>query len=162
MAIIRVVPALLLLWAAQAPAADKLTKDMIRELIETTDTASMQRDTAAIGAALGSNFYKYVDVTSEGMPATARITKQQYLDTIDKGWEKTSKYQYTRKDVVINLSPEGDSAESFSTIVENFEIDGREMRSKVREYARYELENGRPVIVNIDTQTLVGDTTPEP
>jgi hypothetical protein len=94
------------------------------------------------------------------MPVAARINKQQYLKIIDEGWEKTSQYQYERKDVVITLSPEGDSGESFSTVVETFVIDGREMVSKIREYAHYALEDGRPVIVNIDTQTLVGDNTP--
>lgn len=158
----RVVSVVLLLWASQALAADKLTKDMIREVMEATDAASMQRDTAAIGVALGGKFYKYIDIPSDGgMPATVRIDKQQYLKLIDSGWDELGKYDYRRRDVVINLSPEGDSGESFSTIVENFEINGEAMVSKVREYARYELEDGRAVIVNIDSQTLVGDTTPE-
>lgn len=150
-----------MLVALPVGAADKLTREMIAELMDRTDAASAQRDTAAIGAALGSDFYKYVDVPSDGLPATARVTKQQYLDYIEKGWQKVGAYDYRRKDVVINLSPDGDSGESFSTIIENFEVDGRAMTSKVREYARYQLEDGRPVIVNIDTQTLVGDTTPE-
>jgi len=154
------VSVILLLGASHAPAADRLTKDMILKVIEVTDAASKQRDTGAIGAALGSNFYRYIELPSEGMPVAARIDKQQYLKIIDEGWEKTSKYQYERRDVVINLSPEGDSGESFSTVLETFVIDGREMVSKIREYARYELEDGRPVIVNIDTQTLVGDSTP--
>lgn len=161
MTTMRFLGAALLVWTVQAAAADKLTSEMIRELMDTTDTAAAQRDAATIGAALGDNFYKYVDVPSDGLPATVRITKQQYLDTIEKGWEKVGKYDYRRKDVVINLSSGGDSGESFSTIVENFEIDGKSMTSKVREYARYELQDGRPVIVNLDTQTLVGDTTPE-
>lgn len=152
---------LMLLLASPALAADKLTKALIREVIDAADAASVQRDSAAIGVALGSNFYKYIEVPSDGMPVTARINKQQYLDLIKSGWEKTSNYQYKRQDLVINLSPDGDTGESFATIVERFEIDGKEMVSKVREYARYELEDGRPVIVNIDSQTLVGDTTPE-
>lgn len=154
------VSAILLLWASHAPAADKLTKAMIREVMDKTDVASVQRDTEAIGAALGSEFYRYIEIPSDGLPAAARITKAQYLKIIDEGWEKTSQYQYQRKDVVVNLSPEGDSGESFSTIIETFVMDGKEMVSKIREYARYELEDGRPVIVNIDTQTLVGDSTP--
>jgi hypothetical protein len=153
---------LMLLLTAPALAADKLTKAQIQEVIDAADAASVQQDSAAIGAVLGSNFYKYIEVPSDGMPVTARINKQQYLDLIEQGWEKTSNYQYQRQDLVINLSPDGDTAESFATIIENFEIDGQKMVSKVREYARYELEDGRPVIVNIDSQTLVGDTTPEP
>jgi hypothetical protein len=150
----------LLLGVSNALAADRLTKDMIREVIEASDAATMRHDTAGIGAALGSNFYKYIEIPSMDMSAAARIDKQQYLKMIDSGWTKTNNYHYQRKDVVIHLSPEGDSGESFSTIIEHFEIDGTAMISKVREYALYALEDGRAVIVNIDSQTLVGDTTP--
>jgi hypothetical protein len=155
-----VVPVLLLLWASHAVAADKLTREMIQQVIETADAAALQRDTKAIGDALGSGFYKYIDVPSDVSPATARIDKQQYLNLIEQGWKNVGDYQYQRQDLVIHLSPDGDSGESFSTITERFSVDGKEMTSKVREYARYQLENGRPVIVNIDNQTLAGDTTP--
>ncbi len=150
-----------LLWVRCAHAEGELTREMIRALMESTDKASMQRDTAAIGAALGSGFYKYIAIPAEPLPATARMNKQQYLEMIERGWKNTGSYQYRREDVTINLSPAGDSGESFSTVIERFDIDGRAMLSKVREYARYGLENGRAVIVNIDSQTLVGDSTPE-
>jgi len=35
------------------------------------------------------------------------------------------------------------------------------MISKFREYATYELENGRPVITQVSGHTLLGDTTPQ-
>ncbi len=158
--ILRLIITAVILWSTGAGAGEALTREMIRELMHRTDAASAQRDAAAIGGALASDFYKYIDVPSAGMPATARIDKQQYLRMIEKGWRKTDSYDYRRKDVVINLSPKGDSGESFSTIIETFDIDGRKMVSKVREYASYRLEEGRPVIVTIDSQTLVGDSTP--
>ncbi len=158
--ILRLIVLATLVGASGAGAEQTLTREMIRELMQRTDVASTQRDAAAIGEALASDFYKYVDVPSDGMPATARIDKRQYLRMIESGWQKTDNYHYRRRDVVINLSPKGDSGESFSTIVETFEIDGKKMVSKVREYASYRLEAGRPVIVTIDNQTLVGDTTP--
>jgi len=40
-------------------------------------------------------------------------------------------------------------------------MNGQDMVSKIREYARYRMEYGKPVIIRIETQTLVGDTTPE-
>ena len=35
------------------------------------------------------------------------------------------------------------------------------MTSKFREYATYELENGRAVITQVSGHTLLGDTTPQ-
>ncbi|MFZ0467716.1 MAG: hypothetical protein WAL92_02205, partial [Thiogranum sp.] len=95
------------------------------------------------------------------LPATVRIDKDQYLGLIERGWDRIGNYAYQRKDVVVNVAPDGLSGESSSTVIETFTVDGKDTVSKVREYAHYELEDGRPVIFTVETQTLVGDSTPE-
>ncbi|MGD8673192.1 MAG: hypothetical protein PVF07_04155 [Thiogranum sp.] len=140
-------------------AAGKITAAQIREVMAAADLASQQRDTKAIGACLGEKFFKYIDVPMDKLPATVRIDKDQYLGLIERGWDRIENYAYQRKDVVVNVAPDGLSGESSSTVIETFTVDGAETVSKVREYARYELEDGRPVIVTVQTQTLVGDTT---
>jgi hypothetical protein len=149
-----------LMCASAAVAASRITAEQVRQVMAATDAAAQDADVQTIGNYLGRAFFKYVDVRANEEPATARINRDQYLQMIQEGWSKVDNYAYQRKDVVINVAPDGSTAESFSTVVETFAVDGNEMVSKVREYARYELENGRPVIVNIDSQTLVGDTTP--
>ncbi len=134
---------------------------MVREVIKATDVAANQRDTEAIGAHLGSNFFKYIDLPYDDVPLAAELNKQQYLEHIDKGWGKLESYHYVRDNVVINIARDGQSAESFSTITETFKIDGQEMISNVREYASFVFENGRPVIVRVEGITLTGDTTPK-
>ncbi|HHH43727.1 MAG TPA: hypothetical protein ENK49_06285 [Gammaproteobacteria bacterium] len=139
----------------------RITAEQVREVIAATDRAADRRDTDAIGAYLGKAFMKYVDVPGAALPVTARVDREQYLDMIRKGWVELEDYSYQRKDVVVHVAPDGASAESNSTIVETITRDGQKMVSKVREYARYRIEGGRPVIVRLETQTLVGDTTPE-
>ncbi|GEM_PF-7042862 len=139
----------------------RITAQQVREVIAATDRAAERRDTDAIGTYLGKAFMKYVDVPGASLPVTARIDREQYLDMIRKGWEELQDYSYQRKDVVVYVAADGASAESNSTIVETVTRDGKKMVSKVREYARYRIEGGRPVIVRLETQTLVGDTTPE-
>lgn len=142
-------------------ADDKITTDQINEVITATDAASENQDTQTIGRYLGEDFYKYIDVPGGAVPATVRIDKEQYLEMIENGWKTIDKYSYDRLDTVIHVDPDGQSAESFSTIVETVVMaDGQEMTSKVREYASYTLENDRTVIVRIESHTLVGDTTP--
>lgn len=140
-------------------AAGKISAAQIREVMAAADLASQQRDTQGIGACLGEKFFKYIDVPMDKLPATVRIDKDQYLGLIERGWDRIGNYAYQRKDVVVNVAPDGLSGESSSTVIETFTVDGTETVSKVREYARYELEDGRPVIVTVQTQTLVGDTT---
>ena len=141
-------------------ATEKITAEQIREVIQATDSAAVNRDTQGIGAYLGEGFFKYVEVTADEIPLAVQLTKTQYLDLIEEGWETIEQYSYQRKDVVIHVARDGSSGESNSTIIEAIRADGKDLISKVREYAHYELENGRLVITNIESQTLVGDTTP--
>ena len=149
------------LFESSALADEKITSAGISEVIAATDAASVRQDTQTIGYYLGEDFYKYIDVRVGDIPATVRIDKEQYLEMIDKGWEMLDQYSYNRLDTVVHVAADGQKAESFSTIVETVVTsDGQEMISKVREYASYKLEGDRPVIVRIESHTLVGDTTP--
>ena len=142
-------------------AADEITTEQIREVIQATDTAAENRDAQGIAVYLGEGFFKNIEVPLEDVPLVARINKAQYLELIEKGWEAVEQYSYRRQDIVINVARDGSSGESNSTIIETMRTEGEDVTSKVREYARYEMENGQPVIVNIESMTLVGDTTPE-
>ena len=153
--------AIALLFSTQVFADQKMTADMVRQVIEATDVAAKQRDTQAIGVHLGSDFFKYIDLPYDEVPLAVEMNRQQYLDHIDQGWGKLEAYQYVREGVVINIAPDGRSAESFSTITETFKVDGEEMISKVREYASFVFENGQPVIVRVEGIVLTGDTTPK-
>ena len=144
-----------------ALAGEIITTEQIREVIQATDKAAVNRDAQGVGAYLGEGFFKNIEVPLEGMPLVSRINKVQYLELIEKGWQSVEQYSYLRKDVVINVAHDGSSGESNSTIIETIRTEDKDVTSKVREYARYEMENGQPVIVNIESMTLVGDTTPE-
>ena len=148
------------LYSSHALADARITTERVRQVMAATDIAAEHRDTQGVGAYLGQNFFKYVDVPAGEETAIARMNREQYLQLIDKGWDKVQNYTYQRKDVVVNVAQDGATAESFSTVVETFTVDGENIVSKVREYASYELEDGRPVIVSINSQPLVGDTTP--
>jgi hypothetical protein len=158
--LVRVV-ALVVLFSFQATAADRITKEQIMQLIDAADQAAQKKDARAIGDFLGSAFYHYVDVPAAEPPITVRVDKKHYLEFIENGWQEVEAYSYKRSDIVVNVASDGQSAESFSTILETLTKDGEEMVSKVREYATYMLEDGRPVIVRIEGHTLVGDTMPE-
>ena len=146
-------------------ATETITAEQIRQVIRDTDAASNNRDTQAIGVHLASDFYKYIDISKPGMPDdapdAARLDKYQYLDLIDKGWTTIDDYNYQRIDIRIHIAANGLSGESSSTVIETMTTGGKKIVSKVREYALYKLENGRPVIFNVESHTLVGDTTPE-
>ena len=153
--------AIALLFSTQVFADQKMTADMVRQVIEATDVAATQRDTQAIGVHLGSDFFKYIDLPYDDVPLAVELNREQYLEHIDQGWGKLEAYQYVREGVVINIGRDGRSAESFSTITETFKIDDQEMVSKVREYASFVFENGQPVIVRVEGIVLTGDTTPK-
>lgn len=151
--------ALAVLLPLHTVTAQEMTVEQIREVIEATDAAARARDTQGIGRHLSKNFEKQIEVPDGQWLATAKIDKEKYLALIDRGWKSLDKYSYWREDTVIHIAADGLTGESASTITETSVIDGEKSVSKVREYARYAFENGRPVITHIQGHTLVGDTT---
>ena len=148
------------LLASPLQAADRITAEQIQQVIDTTDAAAMNRDTAGIGAYLGDDFEKIIEFPHDKWMAKVRINKEEYLALIDAGWTTIEEYDYQRADTEIHVMPDGLSGLSYSTVTENLVQDGKQMTSKFREYATYELEDGRPVITKVSGHTLVGDTTP--
>jgi len=146
-----------------ALAGERITTEQIQQVIDATDAAAMRRDTEAIGSHLSEGFAKNIDlpVPEQGWNASVKLDKQQYLDLIEQGWQNMEQYSYRRENTVINIAADGLSGESSSTVTETVVIGGETRVSKVREYAHYALENGRPVITSIGGHTLVGDTMPE-
>jgi len=149
-----------LLLAIPLYAADRITAEQIQRVMDTTDAAAMNRNTAGIAAYLGDTFEKIIEFPHEKWMAKVRLDRQEYLALIDAGWTTIEQYDYQRADTEIHVMPDGLSGLSYSTVTEHLVQDGREMISKFREYATYELEDGRPVITRVSGHTLVGDTTP--
>lgn len=153
---------LAILLSIQAQAADTITREHIQQVIDVTDAAARNRDTAGIGEHLSATFEKIVVFPHDKWMAKVRLDKEQYLELIDAGWPTIEDYEYRRDSTRIHVMPDGLSGHSYSTITETLSLDGTRRVSKFREYAIYALENGRPVITQISGHTLVGDTMPVP
>jgi hypothetical protein len=143
-----------------AQAAERITHEQIQQVIDATDAAAINRDAAGIGEYLSDSFEKILEFRYKKWMAKVRVHKDQYLELIDEGWANARDYDYQRDATEIHISPDGLSGLSHSTVTENMVLNGEEMTSKFREYATYELENGRPVITRVSGHTLLGDTTP--
>ena len=150
-----------ILLAQPVFAADSITKEQIQQVIAATDAAARERNTPGIEKYLGENFEKKLDMRHGKWMASIKIRKDQYLALIDEGWKDIDEYDYRRDNTVIYIAADGLSGESYSTITETVVNNGERMVSKVREHARYTLEEGMPVITHISGHTLVGDTTPK-
>jgi len=148
------------LLALPALATERITVEQIEEVISVTDAAAKARDTPGIARYLGKHFEKKIDMRHGKWMASIKVRRDQYLAMIDEGWESIDEYNYQRENTVIYIATDGLSGESYSTITETVVSDDEKMTSRFREYARYALENGMPVITHISGHTLVGDTTP--
>jgi len=150
-----------LLLSVPALAAGRITEEQIRQVMAATDTAAINRDTDGIGNYLGEAFVRIIEFPHKQWMAKVTLNKEEYLTLIEDGWKSVREYDYQRDHTEIHIAPDGLSGLSYSTVIENVvQPDGTELTSKFREYATYELENGRPVITLVNGHTLVGDTTP--
>jgi len=151
---------LAVLLSVQAQAADNITREHIQQVIDVTDAAARNHDTAGIGEYLSVSFEKIIEFPHDKWMAKVRLDKENFLGLIDGGWPTIEDYAYQRDNTVIHVMPDGLSGHSYSTITETLSLDGTRRVSKYREHALYALENGRAVITQISGHTLVGDTMP--
>jgi hypothetical protein len=152
---------LFVLLSVTAHADDQITREQIKQVISATDTAAMDHNTAAIGSYLGDSFERIIEIPHKDQMATVRLNKIEYLQMVDEGWARIAHYDYQRDNIEIHIMPDGLGGKSHSTVTENIVVDGVKMTSRFREYATYQLENGRPVITQVSGHTLLGDTTPQ-
>jgi hypothetical protein len=147
----------------QARVAEPITGEHIQQIIDVTDAATKNRDTAGIGAYLSETFRRIIEFEyKDKYLAKVSVDKKKYLELIEEGWPTLDEYGYQRENTTINIMPDGSSGESYSTITETLSLRGTRMVSKYREHALYALENGEPVITQISGHTLVGDTMRDP
>jgi hypothetical protein len=146
----------------QAQAADNITRQHIQQVIDVTDAAARNHDTAGIGEYLSASFEKIIEFPHDKWMAKVTLDKEKYLDLLDAGWPTIKEYEYRRENTLIHVMQDGLSGQSYSTITETLSLEGTRRVSKFREHAFYALENGRPVITQISGHTLVGDTMPKP
>jgi len=151
------------LLSFQAQAAEPITREHIQQIVDMTDAATKNHDTAGIGEYLSETFQRIIEfVHQDKYIAKVRIGKKKYLELIDEGWPALEEYRYQREDTSIHIMPDGSSGQSYSTITETLSLRGTKMVSKYREHALYALEDGKPVITQISGHTLLGDTMREP
>lgn len=137
-----------------------ITKKLVEEVINITDKASIEKNADIIAKHLSSKFNKLIEMSSDGqLTFTAPLSKTQYIAMINDGWKKIENYSYVRDDLTIEILNGGKAAKSNSTLIEKFAVDGKDIVSKIREYAYYAMEDGHVVITKIESITLVGDTT---
>ena len=157
------VTVLAVLLSFQAQAAEPITREHIQQVVDMTDVATMNRDTAGIGEYLSETFLRIIEcIYDDKYIAKVKVDKKKYLEMIDEGWPTLEEYVYQREDTTIQVMPDGSGGQSYSTITETLSIEGTKMVSKYREHALYTLENGKPVITRISGHTLLGDTMREP
>jgi len=154
---------LTVLLSFQAQAAEPITREHIQQIVDITDAATKNQDTAGIGEYLSETFQRIIEfVHKDKYLAKVRIDKKKYLELIEEGWPTLEEYVYQREDTSIHIMPDGSSGQSYSTITETLSLRGTRMVSKYREHALYALEDGKPVITQISGHTLLGDTMRAP
>ena len=96
----------------QIQAADNITREHIQQVIDVTDAATKNRDTAGIGEYLSETFERIIEFTHEKYIAKVRVDKKKYLDLIDEGWPTLEEYDYQRDNTAIHIMLDGSSGQS--------------------------------------------------
>jgi hypothetical protein len=83
------------------------------------------------------------------------FTRDEYRDYTRQAYNSVSAYHYDRKNTVIKVAPDGQSAMGSDQVYETVTMGGQTTHSTTLETATFKMEDGRVVIAS-----LVGDVFP--
>jgi ketosteroid isomerase-like protein len=147
-----IVIALCLLSSACSPEQKRvMTKQEVAAVLAEIDAAVKRKD---VGAML-KHFSKdaRIKVNVEDPDATIRgmvFTREQYRDYFQGAFNLIDEYQYDRRDTVINLAPDGQSAIVADQVFEEVKTGGETINSVTVETATLKMEDGRVVITSLE------------
>jgi hypothetical protein len=68
---------------------------------------------------------------------------------LEQAWAMAESFTYTVEDIVIEVSPDGRTAQVSDTTVESIRIRGQTISSRTRERFSVALRGGRPVVTRL-------------
>lgn len=132
-----------------------ITKAQVLEVLKSIDNGLVKKDADAVAANFASNAVITATVVEEQRTDTTKANKKEYRQSLEAGFKVFDNYKLQRKDVTIEISPDGRKATSLSTVIEAYRFDGKAKRAITKESAAFELIGGRGLVTKMDSKVTI-------
>jgi hypothetical protein len=137
------------------PENGKIYKTNILTILESIDRGLLNKDAAAIVANFASNAV-ITAATVEGIRTDkSKDDTSSYRRSLEAGFKSFDDYKLQRKDVTVEISPDGRKAGSVSTLVETYHFAGNAERAVTEESDTFVIIDGKILLTKMDSKVKV-------
>jgi hypothetical protein len=133
--------------ASRTEAGGVLTEQKIQAALAEIDSAALRRDADAIAGYFSEHAQIKINLSGFGVgKQSMTFGRDQYRDYARQSYAAIEAYDYQRRDTVIKIAPDGQTAYVSDQVFESATMMGRTVRSVTAEAATVKLEGGKVVI----------------
>lgn len=143
------------LFAQTGQADGKISKARVLEILNSIDTGLVKKDAAAVVANFASNAVISATVVEGQRTDMATNDTSNYRSNLEAGFKSFDNYKLQRKDVTVEITPDGKKAMSLSTLVETYHFAGNAELAVTKESATFEIIGGKILLTKMDSKSKV-------
>ena len=139
--------------AGQQTAA--ISKAQVQAIMDSIDKGLVKKDAAAVAVNYSSNAVITATIVEHGRTTETKHVRDDYKHTLEAGFTSFSDYSLQRKDVTIEIAPDGKTAQCISTLVEKFRFDGKTQEAVSRETVSFAILDGKVLATKDHSDTNI-------
>jgi len=143
------------LWQPVQAVNGRLSTTNIFAILDSMDQALVKKDAAMVVAHFASNAVITAAVVEGQRTYTTTNDTSSYRSSLEAGFKSFDDYKLQRKDVIVQISPDGRKATSSSTLVETYRFAGNAERAITQESDAFEVMDGNIRLTKMDSSGKV-------
>ncbi len=150
-------------WAAIGQSSGGISQAQVQAVLDAIDKACLNKDAAAAVANYASNAVITATVVQNGQTYTNRQSRDEYLHVLDGSLKNTADYSLQHKDVVIEIAPDGRTAQCRFTLIEKWRgNNGGMQEADTKESLSFSLLDGKLLVTKDHSDVAVAAQTGVP
>jgi len=145
----------MLTCSANAQEATPISKADVQAVLNSIDNGVLKKDAGAVIANFASNAVITATISEGGRKDTTKQDAKGYRQALEAGFKSFDNYIIKRKDVTIEVAPDGKSARSNSALLETYRFNGKMQQGLTKESATFERVGTKVLIVKMHSEVTV-------
>ena len=146
---------LILAWTTLGQNGVRLSKDQVIAALDSIDRGLTNRNAAAVVANFATNAVITVTIQEDHFKDSLRHTTTEYREILESSLKEPGPYRIKRSDVSIELSPGGKTATVVSTLVEDYNFEGKLKHGVSKETATFQLIGAKALLTSLHSEVNI-------
>ena len=143
------------LFAQTSQLSPKISKTQVLVVLDSIDKGLTNKDAGTVVTNFASNAVITATIVERQQTDTTKANKEKYRLSLEAGFKVFDDYKLRRKDVTVEIAPDGQKATSLSTLVETYRFDGRAKQAATKESASFEMIGGKVLLTKMDSKVTI-------